>query len=204
MLPTKFSFDVAQVTRAFSPSIGIPKLLARFGQWLDGKPWGSVGCFEFGTNWADRYFRGAELHYDKFAMFLELPEYSSVGLWLGDEGACQTPVILLEPHDEHVVVAPSLESFLARIALGDLPDDLPLCEFLYQQRGEGEVPDLRFDLQTFLKGETGIGDLDGLLPPEGWGRPDILQWIERKNNGRYSPARHRPRLNAGALMWLVE
>jgi len=142
----------------------LPPLLRRFGGWMAGKPWRSLGAFDLSTEWSDSHFPYAEFLYDQFALFIRLPDGSSVGYWLADRPLAEAPIIILGSEGAFAALAPSLEALLARIALGDFSNNGPASDFLYSgfDTGEGVPPDLRGAMQSFLRAETGVQDLHAL------------------------------------------
>src|SRR6516225_4403883 len=83
-MPT-YEVDLDELRRAFPNRSGpasLPALLTRFGKWLGGKPWRSVGSFDLALQWSDSGFPGGERHYDEFALVIRLPDGSAAGYWL--------------------------------------------------------------------------------------------------------------------------
>src|SRR5258708_5667306 len=116
-----YDVDLEELVKAFpaeggSPSL--PTLLARFGGWMAGKPWRSIGAFDLTVEWSDAHFPGAEIHYDEFALFIRLPDGSAVGYWLAGRHLADAPIVLLGSEGDFATLAPNLEALLARIALG--------------------------------------------------------------------------------------
>jgi hypothetical protein len=48
-----YCIDIASIRRAFPPGIEVPPLLLDFAGWLDGRPWGSAGCFSLVGDFTD-------------------------------------------------------------------------------------------------------------------------------------------------------
>ena len=86
--------DVNAIRRAFPTGTEPPSLLMDFAAWLDGRPWGSVGCFGLDGKFSDHapIFDGSPLR-TKFALFLRLPDGSLVGYWHGVPGDGAPPIV---------------------------------------------------------------------------------------------------------------
>jgi len=79
-----YRIDIDSIRRAFPPGIEAPPLLLDFAAWLEGRPWGTVGCFSLVGDFTDSapIADGSPLR-DQFALFARLPEGSVVGCWYG-------------------------------------------------------------------------------------------------------------------------
>ena len=113
-----YQIDVASIRRAFPPGTDAPPLLLDFAGWLDGRPWGSVGCFDLRGQFSDTapLFDSSPLR-DKFALFMRLPDGSAVGTWYGaGPDSPQAPIVGLGSEGEYDVLAPSLEWLIAKLA----------------------------------------------------------------------------------------
>ena len=90
MSDSLYRIDLDSVRRAFPVDVNAPPLLLDFAAWLDGRPWGSVGCFEVAGQFAEQApivdCRGLR---NELALFLRLPDGSAVGAWYGE--SCKTP-----------------------------------------------------------------------------------------------------------------
>jgi len=51
---TPYPIDLDSIRGAFPPGIEAPPLLVDFADWLNGRPWGSVGCFSLQGQFSDR------------------------------------------------------------------------------------------------------------------------------------------------------
>jgi hypothetical protein len=113
-----YRIDVDSICRAFPPGTEAPALLLDFACWLEGRPWGSVGCFDLRGQFADTapVFDSSPLR-DKFALFMRLPDGSAVGAWYG-EGLSRTdpPIVGLGSEGEYDILAPSLPWLIAKLA----------------------------------------------------------------------------------------
>jgi hypothetical protein len=119
MAEQPYHVDLDSVRRAFPPATEAPALLVDFASWLAGRPWGSVGCFDLAGRFSDQapIVDGSPLRGD-FALFMRLPEGSVVGAWYrSGAGPADAPIVLLGSEGEHEILAASLESLLAKIAL---------------------------------------------------------------------------------------
>jgi hypothetical protein len=177
-----YKVDLSELVKAFPGQPGsaaLPPLLRRFGEWMSGKPWRSIGAFDLSVQWSDNHFPGGEIFYDSFALFIRLPDGSSVGYWLADHDLAHAPIVLLGSEGEFATIAPNLETLLARIALGDFGPKSATADFLYSDEdyGDGAAPDLRGAMQTFLRKETGLQDLDSLARKARPAPSDFTQWV---------------------------
>ena len=67
-----YRIDIESIRRAFPPGIEAPPLLLDFAAWLEGRPWGSVGCFSLVGDFTDSapIVDGSPLR-DQFALFMQ-------------------------------------------------------------------------------------------------------------------------------------
>jgi hypothetical protein len=113
-----YRIDLDSIRRAFPPGMEVPSLLLEFAGWLDGRPWGSVGCFDLRGQFADTapVFDSSPLR-DKFALFMRLPDGSAVGAWYGaDLDQSNPPIVGLGSEGDYAILAPSLDGLIARLA----------------------------------------------------------------------------------------
>lgn len=177
-----YEVDLNELAKAFPGqpgAVSLPPLLRRFGEWMSGKPWRSIGAFDLDVRWSDDHFPGGEFYYDSFALFIKLPDGSSVGYWLAESDLAHAPIVVLGSEGEFATIAPNLETLLARIALGDFGEKGPTADFLYSDEdyGDGAAPDLRGAMQVFLRKETGLQDL-GVLARKAKPAPlNFTQWV---------------------------
>ena len=179
-----YQVDLEELLKAFpnrALSRSLPPLLARFGEWLSDKPWRSVGAFDLAVQWSDAHFLGGEFHFDEFALFMRMPDGSSVGYWLADRDIAHAPIVWLGSEGDFVSLAPNLETLLARIALGDFNDKGPGADFRYSNEdyGQGAAPDLRSVMQAFLRAQTGVQDLNSLVRRAAPPSSDFAEWIAK-------------------------
>jgi hypothetical protein len=179
-----YQVDLGELIKAFPSEAGspaLPTLLSRFGEWMAGKPWRSIGAFDLAVEWSDGHIRGGEFYYDQFALFIRLPDGSSVGYWLDGRDLAEAPIVLLGSEGDFVTLAADLEARLARIALGYFSRKGPAADFLYSDvdYGEGVVPDLRGAMQAFLREQTGTGDLDSLARKTLPNPTGFTEWVAK-------------------------
>lgn len=201
-----YRVDLDELVKAFprgagDPPPSLPTLLRRFGEWLAGKPWRSVGAFDLAVEWSDMHFPGGERFFDQFALFMRLPDGSAIGSWLAGHHLADAPIVLLGSEGAFETLAPNLAALLARIALGDFSDSGPASDLLYSEYGEHEVPDLRGSLQAFLRKETGVQDLASLA---GKPVPDpsaFAEWVEASTAAYEAEMRAHPAIvGMGAIL----
>ena len=151
-----YDIDPASVERAFPPGESVPRLLADFMHWLQGRMWGSVGAFRIVGTFADTapIYDGSPLRAD-FALFLYLPDGSKAGFWrAGRPHLDSAPVVLVDSEGQYRTLAGSLEGFLARLALRRF-HDTDLDVHLASEDATGE-------LAAWLGERLGVADLGGL------------------------------------------
>ena len=103
---------------AFPPGIEPPALLRDFADWLDGRPWGSLGCYRLQGTLSDEapIVDGSALRRE-FSLFLYLPDGSLVGLWHPDGvPSAASPVVGLGSEGDAAVLAGSLDGFLVKLS----------------------------------------------------------------------------------------
>ncbi|WP_027523402.1 hypothetical protein [Bradyrhizobium sp. Ec3.3] len=118
MSDPSYCIDVDSIRRAFPPGTEVPALLLDFAGWLEGRPWGSVGCFDLRGQFADTapVFDSSPLR-DKFALFMRLPDGSAVGAWYGEGlDRADPPIVGLGSEGEYDILAPSLPRLIAKLA----------------------------------------------------------------------------------------
>lgn len=149
--------DLDRLADAFPQRLAPPALLRRLGAFMNGTPLRSFGDFTLAPQWSDGHFSGAAHVYDDFALVFALSDGSAAGYWLGG-GTKPPPLVWLGAPGEAATLAPDLETLLARVAIGDFPDDGPGSSFLHKAVGEGAgaVPDLRNTLAGFLLDEANV------------------------------------------------
>ncbi|MGY8662847.1 hypothetical protein Q3C01_10815 [Bradyrhizobium sp. UFLA05-109] len=173
MSDPSYRIDVDSIRRAFPPGTEAPPLLLDFAVWLKGRPWGSVGCFDLRGQFVDSapIVDGSPLR-DKFGLFIRLPEGSEVGTWYGtDVDQANPPVVVLGSEGEHEIIAPSLDSLLARIALQQFEDRW--SDFLPDE----DVDETTDELADWLAPRLGAEDL-ATLAGSSPDLPDFRRWME--------------------------
>ena len=157
---------------AFPPGQEPPRLLLDFADWLDGRPWGSLGCFRLQGTLSDEapIVDGSALRRE-FSLVLYLPDGSLVGLWHPDGvPTAASPVVGLGSEGDAAVLAGSLEGFLAKLSRDTFSasawSDLAAYEDV-EDDDEGGLAgaageDARQALAGWLADRIGPGRLDAL------------------------------------------
>ncbi len=117
MSDTTYPIDLDSIRGAFPPGIDAPPLLVDFAGWLEGRPWGSVGCFSLHGQFSDSapIVDGSPLR-DRFSLFMRLPDGSAVGGWYGAGlDRDNPPIVGLGSEGDYELLAPSLEALLAKL-----------------------------------------------------------------------------------------
>ena len=171
-----YRIDIDSIRRAFPPGIEAPPLLLDFAGWLDGRAWGSVGCFSLVGDFPDLapIVDGSPLR-DQFALFARLPEGSVVGCWYGTGGrAANAPIVVLGSEGQHEIIATSLEALLAKIAVQRFEQDGQWTDFTPHEDAE----DATDELADWLVSRLGGKDLESLAGPP-TGLPDFGRWMAK-------------------------
>lgn len=174
MSDSPYHIDLASIRRAFPPGTEAPPLLIDFAAWLEGRPWGSVGCFDLTGRFADAapIVDGAPLRRN-FALFGRLPDGSVFGAWDPVRGdVINAPIVVLGSEGQHQILAGSLEGLLARIALQRFEEEGEWTDFTPHE----DVDDTTDELAEWLSKRLGTEDLEHLaeLPA---GLPDFSRWM---------------------------
>ncbi|MEY9346907.1 hypothetical protein ABIF65_003613 [Bradyrhizobium japonicum] len=114
---TPYPIDLDSIRGAFPPGIEAPSLLVDFADWLNGRPWGSVGRFSLQGQFSDQapIFDGSPLR-DRFSLFMRLPDGSAVGGWYGAGlDRDNPPIVGLGSEGDYELLAPSLDGLLAKL-----------------------------------------------------------------------------------------
>ena len=170
-----YPINLASLRRAFPPGIEVPPLLLDFAGWLDGRPWGSAGCFSLVGDFTDLapVVDGSPLR-DQFALFMRLPEGSVVGCWYGTGGrADKAPIVVLGSEGQHEIIAASLEGLLAKIAVQQFEEDGEWTDFSPSEFVDDDATD---ELLDWLVDRLGAREVEKLVePPKGL--PDFGGWM---------------------------
>ena len=120
------------------------------------------------------------------------------GYWLAGRQFADAPIVLLGSEGDFTTLAPNLEALLARIALGDFGDKGPAADFLHSDEdyGEGVAPDLRGDMQAFLREQTGVPDLESLAHAAVPHPSEFAEWVERSAETYTAQMRAHPAIVA--------
>jgi hypothetical protein len=171
-----YHVDLDSVRRAFPLRTEAPALLFEFAKWLEGRPWGCVGCFDLVGQFAEQApIVDASLLREEFALFLHLPEGSAVGLWcLPDCKPEAAPVVVLGSEGQHQIIAPSLAGLLAKIVLQRFEEEDEWTDFTLHEDSD----DLTEELGDWLCERVGTDDLERIAEmPDGL--PDFAARMDR-------------------------
>jgi hypothetical protein len=176
MSDTPYHIDIDSMRRAFPPGTEAPPLLLDFAAWLEGRPWGSVGCYHLVGEFSDLapIVDGSPLR-DRFALFMRLPEGSVVGFWLGaDRDLAKAPIVVLGSEGQNEIIATSLEGLLAKIALQRFEEEGAWTDFTPHEEAE----DATDELAAWLRKRLGVRNLFALTKAPS-GLPDFTRWVEK-------------------------
>lgn len=170
----RYRIDIASIRRAFPPGIEPSPLLPDFAAWLEGRPWGSAGCFDLVGCFAETapIVDGGPLR-DNFALFMRLPEGSIVGAW--NPVGCDmntAPIVVLGSEGQHQIIAASLEGLLAKIALQRFEEEGEWTDFTPHE----DVEDKTDELADWLSKRLGTSTLEELVALPA-GLPDFSRWV---------------------------
>lgn len=174
-----YRVDIDSLHRAFPPGTEVPQLLLDFAAWLRGRPWGCVGCFDLVGTFPDRapIVDGSPLRH-ALALFMSLPEGSKVGAWFdARRDSLQTPIVVLGSEGQNEILAPSLESFLAKIALSQFEDSW--SDFLPHEDAE----DATRKFEQWIRKRLNVKSLSDIAD-ETVELPDFGGWIAEWCRGR--------------------
>jgi hypothetical protein len=99
---------------------------------------------------------------------MRLPDGSLVGYWHGVPGGGAPPIVLVESEGQYETLAPSMESFLAKLALKQFVGDLTPDE---------DEDDATEALAAWLRERLGEADLQKLTE-QPVSSPDFRTWVE--------------------------
>ena len=174
MTEQPYHIDLESIRRAYPARFDAPQLLFDFADWIKGRPWGSVGCFRLAGEFSERapIVDGSPLR-NNFALFMGLPEGSSVGAWYPDiANPTVAPIVVLGSEGQHEILAGSLEGLLAKIALQRFEADGEWTDFTPHQDAE----DATGQLADWLTKRLGVSDLEPLtkIPSA---LPNFTDWM---------------------------
>ena len=113
--------------------------------------------------------------HNQFALFTRLPEGSVVGAWYGTGGrADKAPIVVLGSEGQHEIIAASLESLLAKIAVQRFEEDSEWTDFTPHE----DVDDATLELAEWLIDRLDGKDLEKLAEPP-TGLPDFGGWMAK-------------------------
>ena len=153
-----YPVDLANLQDAFPPGREVPQLLKDFATWCSTREWGSVGCFSLVPEVIENApFTDGALLWWEFALFMWLGDGSTIGFWY-NESSDNPPIVLLDSEGQHAVLAPDLQSFLARIAINPYQDNGPWASF----QPDEDVRDQTRALAKWLEKRLDGADLKNL------------------------------------------
>jgi hypothetical protein len=157
MSEPSYRIDLDSIRRAFPPGTEAPPLLIDFARWLEGRPWGSVGCFDLVGQFSDNapIVDGSPLRRD-FSLFMRLPEGSVVGAWHPPATKhASAPIVVLGSEGQNQILAASLENLLAMIALQMFEENDEWTDFAPHEDAEPATD----QLADWLGKRLGVADL---------------------------------------------
>lgn len=172
-----YVIDLESIRRTVPLHLEVPPLLLDFAAWLDGRSWGTVGCFDLAGQFAEQApIVDGSLLRNELALFFHLPEGSAVGAWCQPSMTLESaPIVVLGSEGQHEVLAPNLAGLLARIALQCFEDRW--SDFAPHEDGD----DCTAELGDWLKRRLRLDSLDSIAiaPPDsstfaGW----LDKWCE--------------------------
>jgi hypothetical protein len=190
---TPYPVDVDSVRKAFPPGMEAPPLLLDFAGWLKGRPWGSVGCFSLQGQFADAapLFDSSPLR-DRFALFMRLPDGSTVGAWYGAGlDPDNPPIVGLGSEGDYAILAPSLDGLLSKLTLQEfegawhdlLPNDevecqtselarwlagRPAAEEIPPEADSSDIPDFRGFIEKWSRDREDFWANHRMMAELGW------------------------------------
>lgn len=193
MSDTTYSIDLDSVRGAFPPGLEAPRLLVDFAAWLEGRPWGSVGCFSLQGQFSDSapIVDGSPLR-DRFSLFMRLPDGSAVGGWYGAGlDRDNPPIVGLGSEGDYELLAPSLDGLLAKLTSRQfdrawsnlLPDEdverqtvelaqwlahRPIGEPTSSEDDSSELPDFRGFMEKWIRDREEYWANHRLMAELGW------------------------------------
>jgi hypothetical protein len=163
-----YPVNLPSLKENFPPGFEPCQLLLELGDWLSRRPWGSVGCFTFGSRrFSDHWIEnGLDLH-PYFAFFMRDPTGGEVGYWLHNGPTTPSPpIVLIGSEGQLRVLGDTLEGFIGRLAdrSVDASDLGERCD---------EVEDAGPELANWLT--TRVVPSSETWQPY----PDLTRWIDR-------------------------
>jgi len=154
-MPYRIDFD--SLRKAFPLWLEAPSLLVEFAAWLEGRPWGGVGCFDLVGQFSENApLFDSSLLRNEFGLFMRLPDGSAVGTWYPNAGdAALAPVVLIGSEGQHEILAPSPEGLLAKMALKQFEDS-----DLHPHEDSDDETD---EFAAWLRKRLGVKDLGRIL-----------------------------------------
>jgi hypothetical protein len=171
-----YHIDLDSVRRAFPLGVDAPPLLLDFAAWLDGRPWGSIGCFDLAGQFSEQapIVDGSPLRND-LALFLHLPDGSAVGSWCRPGIAVEdAPIVVLGSEGQHQILASSLAGLFAKIALQRFEAEGEWTDFTPHEDSD----DATAELAAWLRKRPGLKHLERTAEIRS-GLPDFAHWMRK-------------------------
>ena len=189
MSDPSYRVDLESIRRAFPLHLDAPPSLIDFAHWLDGRPWGSVGCFDLVGNFSDHAFWDGSSVRNNFALFMRLPTGSLAGAWYpSGHKLVDAPIVLLDSEGQWKILGPSFEAFLARLSLRDIVEESDLAPCDDEQDATGE-------LAVWLRKRLGGTELAALTKMPA-GLPDFRGFMEKWYRDRENYWANHPTMKA--------
>lgn len=169
-----YLIDLESIRRAIPHHLEASPLLLDFADWLHGRPWGTVGCFDLVGQFAEQApIVDGSLLRNEFALFFHLPEGSAVGAWCRPSLTLDVaPIVVLGSEGQHEILAPSFAGLLARIALRRFEEGN--SDFLPYEDGDDCTAELGDWLKRRLRLDS-LGPLADLAPDSS----DFACWLDK-------------------------
>jgi hypothetical protein len=190
MSDPSYRVDLESICRTFPLDLDAPSLLIDFAHWLDGRPWGSVGCFDLVGNFSDHAFWDGSSVRNNFALFMRLPTGSLAGAWYpSGHKPADAPIVLLDSEGQWKILGASLEAFLARLALREIAEESDLAP------DDDDEQDATDELAAWLRKRLGAAELEKLTRiPDGL--PDFRSFMENWYRERAAYWAYHPTMTA--------
>lgn len=107
--------NIASIREVLPTGVAMAPKLEKFLNWAATQPNGSVGAMEFaGSRFTDYWIENGSVLAPQFLLFAHLGDGTDIGYWIHDGSTIDTaPIVLIGSEGDLVVLANSLEEFLA-------------------------------------------------------------------------------------------